>query len=81
MIVSVRGDEITEGIFVGNSEVIGATREECLESLRNSHAFAEDFGSFTREDGAELYKMVGGSIYKIEISGTVSFERLEAEGE
>lgn len=74
MIISIRGEPISEGQFVGNYEVIGASREECLTELAHKVLYADDLGDFTRvekwtdQDGVEqeltktLYRMIGGTI-------------------
>jgi hypothetical protein len=73
-IISISGEPIPEGEFNGFYEVIGASREECIESLTHRVPFARDAGTFTRydswtdKDGIEqtdsklLYRMVGGTI-------------------
>lgn len=62
MIISVRGDAIPEGEFHGNSTIVGGAREECLEALYQSHAFAQDVGETVREDGVTVYTMIGGVV-------------------
>ncbi len=61
IIFALRGDPLPEGEFQGDSIVIGATREECVEALSQQVAFAEDVGLSQREDGSEIYTMIGGS--------------------
>jgi hypothetical protein len=62
MIISVTGDKIPEGEFIGNSLTMGDSREECLEALQQTHAFAQDVGESVREDGVTIYTMIGGVI-------------------
>lgn len=62
MIIALHNDIFPEGQFVGNTVVVGGSKDECISALQNTHAFAEDIGeSIREEDGVVLYTMIGGS--------------------
>lgn len=61
-IISFSGEAVPQGDFLPTVTVIGGSREECIAALQSQCHFADDIGSTLREDGQEIYTMIGGSI-------------------
>lgn len=61
-IIALNNQPLPNGEFKPSVTVIGATREECIAALQLECQFAEDIGASQREDGQEIYTMIGGSI-------------------
>lgn len=61
-IISLNNDTVPQGKFTPSVTVIGGTQEECIAALRAQCEFADDVGITLREDGQEIYTMIGGNI-------------------
>lgn len=61
-IISLTDEAIPQGNFIPSVTVIGGTQEECIAALRTQCQFADDVGITLREDGQEIYTMIGGNI-------------------
>lgn len=61
-IISLNGVAVPQGEFVSVVTVIGGTREECIAALQPQCQFANDIGATLRDDGREIYTMIGGNI-------------------
>lgn len=61
-IISLHNEAVPQGDFLPTVTVIGGTREECIAALQSQSPFADDVGITLREDGQQIYTMIGGSI-------------------